>query len=198
MGQLMKNISELGMISIFNIVIIIILLLPGIVFMFRTKHFRKHTSNKVMMILEHAGRLACVLLMIFPFTKKEFGFSSVEYLLAYMFVNGFALVLYVALCVSYVKKPKAVTSAVLAVIPVAVFIVCGVTLEHYLLIFSAVLYGIGHIYRTIADSKNRYSEAKQLEKEREAAQAEEAEKAAQEAAAQQTLPEGTPAPQPEQ
>ncbi len=206
MEQLMEKLSELGTISIFNIIIVAILLLPAVVFMFRTKHFRKHTSNRVMLILELVGRLACVLFMIFPFPEKEFAFPAVEYLLAYMLINGLGIVIYIALCVSFIKKPKVVKGVGLAVIPAVLFIACGITLEHYLLVFAAVVYAIGHIYRTVADAKNRHSEIKKAEKEKKAE--EEAKKAADEAKAlqeaeekkmlQTMVAETLPPPQPEE
>lgn len=151
-------------ITVLNIIIVAVLLLPVIVFMIKTKHFRKRCDNKTMMIIEHIGGIACILLMIFPFTKQEFGFPSVANLLAYIFINGFGLVLYVVLYAVHVKRPKAILNMVLAVIPVALFTVCGITLNHYMLVFAAVLYGIGHIYTSAADSKNMYSEAKKSEK----------------------------------
>ena len=187
MEQLMAKLSQLGTISIFNIIIVAILLLPAVVFVFRTRHFRKHTSNKVMLILEFIGRIACVVLMIFPFPEKEFGFPAVEYLLAYMLINGLGIVIYIALCASFLKKPKAVKGLALAVIPPVLFVACGITLKHYLLVFAAVVYAIGHIYRTLADSKNRHSEAKKAEKEKKAE--EEARKAAEEAKALQEAKE---------
>ena len=52
----------------------------------------------------------------------------------------------------YFKKPVFWKQISLAIIPVCMFLLSGITLLHYLLILLAVIFGIGHIYVT---GKNR-------------------------------------------
>ena len=69
---------------------------------------------------------------------------------------------------------------ILTVVPVMVFILCGLTLDYWLLIFAAVLFGIGHIYVTLANSVNKHKEIKaekKTEKEKELAAAQNTETA---------------------
>ena len=41
----------------------------------------------------------------------------------------------------------------LAIIPICMFLLSGITLRHMLLVVSAVVFGIGHIYITYQNAK---------------------------------------------
>ena len=155
----------MNLINILNIVIVVLMLVPSIIYTIKAKKFKNLCSNKAMKIVEWVGRILCIVLMIYPLGKKEFGFPSAESFIIYIFGNIILVTVYLIVWISYFKKENKLKSIVLTIVPVMVFIVCGLTLEHWLLVFSAVLFGIGHIYVTLANSIKKQAEKKAVQKE---------------------------------
>ena len=125
-----------------------------------------------MKIVEWVGRILCIVLMVYPLGKKEYGFPAAENFIIYIFGNIILIAVYLLVWVSFFKKENKAKAVILTVVPVMVFILCGLTLDYWLLIFAAVLFGIGHIYVTLADSVNKHKEIKaekKAEKEKEMA-----------------------------
>ena len=162
----------MNLINIFNIVIVALMLVPSIISAVKAKKFKSHCNNRAMKIVEWVGRILCIVLMVYPLGKKEYGFPAAENFIIYVFGNIILIAVYLLVWVSYFKKENKAKAVILTAVPVMVFILCGLTLDYWLLIFAAVLFGIGHIYVTLADSVNKHKELKaekKAEKEKELA-----------------------------
>lgn len=169
------------MITVFNGIIVAALLIPSIVMAIKFKKFKNRCTNTAMNICEWLGRLGTMLFMILPFGVGEFGFGHVNEFLIYLFANITLLLVYILVWLSFMKKQTYIKAMIMAVVPAAIFLVCGITLRHFILIFCAVFFFIGHIYVTTSNYRTDRKEkkaAEQLAAEQAAAQ----EKAAEEAA----------------
>ena len=143
--------GELGntsWLSIFGLIIVALILIPNIIYAIAVKGQKNKCKNTFMNILEQVGRYACMLLMIFNVGIAEFGFSNVALFLAYLFGNAVLLVAYWVVWILYFKKPSFGKQIALAVIPTAIFLLCGVTMGHWLLVVFAVVFGVAHVYVT--------------------------------------------------
>ena len=105
-----------------------------------------------MNVIEQIGRYGCMFLMVFNIGMAEFGFGSVYAFLIYLFGNVLLMILYWIIWILYFKKHTYFKQMSLAVIPTCLFLLSGITMQHYLLILFGVIFGMGHIYVT---SKNR-------------------------------------------
>ena len=162
----------MNLINILNIVIIALMLVPSVISTIKTKKFKSHCHNRAMKLVEWIGRILCIVLMIYPLGKKEYGFPAAENFIIYVFGNIILIAVYLLVWVSFFKKENKAKAVILTVVPVMVFILCGITLDYWLLIFAAILFGIGHIYVTLAGSVNKHKEIKaekKAEKEKELA-----------------------------
>lgn len=139
---------EFGWISVFGAVIVILMLIPNIVYALRNPGEKNNCTSKIMNAIEQIGRYACIVLMWLPLLVWKFGFPSVFEMLLYLFGNGFLLVLYWAVYAAFLKRKTGKRALALAVIPACIFLMSGLLLRHWLLVVSAVLFGIGHIYVT--------------------------------------------------
>jgi hypothetical protein len=143
--------GELGntsWLNIFGLIIVALILIPNIIYAIAVKGQKNKCKNMFMNILEQVGRYACMLLMIFNVGIAEFGFSNVALFLAYLFGNAVLLVAYWVVWILYFKKPSFGKQIALAVIPTAIFLLCGVTMGHWLLVVFAVVFGVAHVYVT--------------------------------------------------
>ena len=146
--------GTLGMnwINVFGLILVVLLLIPNIVYAIKYRGQKNKCTNTFMNIIEQIGRYGCMFLMIFNIGLAEFGFSSKWAFLVYMFGNGLLMISYWVIWILYFKNPVYWKQMALAIIPVCLFLLSGITLRHYLLIVFAVIFGIGHIYVTY---KNR-------------------------------------------
>ena len=139
---------EFGWISVFGAVIVILMLIPNIVYALRNPGEKNNCTSKIMNAIEQIGRYACIVLMWLPLLVWKFGFPSVFEMLLYLFGNGLLLVLYWAVYAAFLKRKTGKRALALALIPACIFLMSGLLLRHWLLVVSAVLFGVGHIYVT--------------------------------------------------
>lgn len=102
---------------------------------------------------EQLGRYASMILMILPLGIWEFGFASSEEMIVYFAANIVLLAVYVIVWLLFSKKQDFTKAMILAVISVLVFAVCGILLRHWLLVASAAVFAVGHIYVTAKNFK---------------------------------------------
>ena len=144
-----------GPINLFNLIIVILILIPNIIYaLTRGKNQKNRCTNRFMNILEQLGRYACMVLMIVNIGIDEFGFSSVLGFLIDLFGILVLLLMYWIVWVIYFIKERYWEQIALAVIPTAIFLLSGIVLQYWPLIVAAIVFGIAHIYVT---SKNRCS-----------------------------------------
>lgn len=135
-------------INVWGIAIIVIILIPNIAYAISHKGQKNLCKNKLMNIIEQVGRYACIIFMIFDVGKDGFGFYSPEAFGVYLVGNIMLLIAYLAFWCLYFIAWGYNRAMMLAVIPSAIFLLCGITLQNWLLIASAVIFSVGHIYVT--------------------------------------------------
>lgn len=147
--------GELGWnwLNIFGIIIVLLMLIPNIIYVIRFPGQKNKSENQVMNILEQAGRYASMFLMIFNIGIGEMGFSSLGLFFAYFLGNAILLLAYWIVWILFFIKRSNGKSIALAVIPTGIFLLSGLTLEYILLIISALVFGIAHIYVTYKNFK---------------------------------------------
>lgn len=144
---------EFGWINLSGALIVIVMLIPNIRFAVRNRHTENKCKNAIMNCVEQIGRYSCLTLMWLPLLVWKFNFSSVEEMVLYLFGNGILLFVYIIIWIFHFRKPTIKTALSLAVIPTMIFLICGILLRHWLLFFSAILFGSGHIYVTKKNHK---------------------------------------------
>lgn len=137
---------EFGWINIFGTIIVIILLIPNIIYATKNKTSEDKYKNKFVNIIEQLGRYASLIFTIFPIGIS--GFRNVEYMLVYLIVNCILLLLYLIIWIFYFKSKSLFKSMLLAIIPTIIFFICGITLSHWGLIISSIIFGFAHILIT--------------------------------------------------
>lgn len=138
--------------NIFGLIIVVLLLIPNIIYAIKVKKQQNKCTNKFMNIMEQTGRYGCIFLMVFNIGIAEFGFGSVGAFLVYLLGNTLLMIFYWIIWMLYFNKQTYGKQVLLAVIPVCIFLLSGITMLHYLLIIFGFIFGIGHIYVT---NKNR-------------------------------------------
>ena len=141
----------IGWINLWGLIIVVLMLVPNIIYAIKEKNMENKCTNKLMNILEQIGRYGCMFLMVVNLGLKEFGFPAVEAFLVYLFGNVLLMASYWLIWVLYFREKRNWKQIALAVIPTCIFMLCGVTLRHYLLIVFAIIFGVGHIYVTRAN-----------------------------------------------
>lgn len=148
-------VGELGesWLNLFGLIIVVLIMIPNIIYAIKFRDTKNLCENKIMNILEQIGRYASMFLMIFNIGIAEFGFTSIRAFLMYMFGNIILLLLYWIIWILYFIKQNVWKSIALALIPSFIFLLCGITSRHILLIISAIIFGIGHTYVTYQNVK---------------------------------------------
>lgn len=138
--------------NLFGLILVVFLLIPNIIYAVSEKNRENGCKRKFMNILEKIGCFGCLILMIFNVGLAEFRFLSVGDFIIYLIGNILFIISYWIIWMLYFMKKTFWKQIALMIIPTAVFLLCGITMRHYLLIVFAVVFGIGHGYVTV---KNR-------------------------------------------
>ena len=138
--------------NIWGLIIVALLFIPNIIYAVKQKNRENKCTNKCMNILEQIGRYGSMFLMVFNIGLAEFGFSSAEAFIVYVFGNMLLMISYWFVWLLYFKKKTYWKQIALAIIPAGIFLLSGITMLHYLLVVFAVIFGTGHLYVT---NKNR-------------------------------------------
>lgn len=137
-----------GWINAAGAAIVALMLAPNVVYAFRCPGQTNRCENLWMNGLEQIGRYASMALMVLPLGVWEFGFPSAAGMLLYFLGNGALLLCYWFFWFLYFRKPTKGRALTLAVVPTGIFLLSGLTLGHWLLVLSAVIFGVGHVYVT--------------------------------------------------
>lgn len=147
--------GKLGMnwLNVFGLILVIFLLIPNIIYAVKFRDARNLCKNKAMNVLEQIGRYGSMFLMVFNVGVAEFGFASSEVFVVY-FLGSIALMLaYWIVWIFFFARQSMWNRITLAIIPTLLFLLSGCTLRHILLIITAIIFGIGHIYVTYMNTK---------------------------------------------
>ena len=148
--------GKLGMnwLNFFGLILVILLLIPNVIYACKQRNQQNLCKNACMNILEQIGRYGCMFLMVFNIGIAEMGFGSLEAFILYFVGSIIVLLSYWIIWMLYFHKQTYWKQILLAVLPTALFLLCGITMRHYLLVLFAVVFGMAHIYVT---NKNRVS-----------------------------------------
>lgn len=144
---------EFNWINVFGGIIIVLMLIPNIIFAVKCKEKQTNKAGKAVTIFEQIGRYGCMVLMIIPLFVWEFGFSPIEFMFVYIIGNGLLLIMYYIFWALYFKNKSIVNALALAIIPTLIFIVSAVSVKHWALLVTAVIFGVSHIYITYINNK---------------------------------------------
>lgn len=143
---------EVGWLNIFGLLIVIGIMIPNIIYAIKFKDEKNNCKSRVMNIVEQIGRYASMFLMIFNIGIAEFGIPSIRFFMIYLVGNIVLVAAYWVVWILYFMKRDLKKSMALAIIPTLIFLLNGITMRHYFLLLSAVIFGIGHLYVTYQNS----------------------------------------------
>lgn len=139
---------KFGWINVLGMVIVAIMLIPNLIYAARERHTEIKYHNKILEIIEQAGRYLSIVFLILPIGMSSFGFRTVAHMVVSLMANALLLFLYVILWIFYFRKKTLRTALPLAIIPTLIFLISGITLSHWVLVLSSVVFGFSHIYIT--------------------------------------------------
>lgn len=140
-------------INIFGGIIVALMLIPNIVFALKKNEKQRNKVGKAVTIIEQIGRFCCMALMIIPLFVWEFGFSPLEFMFVYIIGNALLLIMYYIFWALYSKNKSMRNAIALAIIPTLIFVVSAVSVKHWVLLVTAVVFGVSHIYITYINNK---------------------------------------------
>lgn len=144
---------KFGILNLANLVIVVLILVPNVVYALRSPGGENKCTNTAMNVLEQIGRYASMALMVLPLGVWEFGFPSVADLLLWLLGSGVLLLAYWVFWWLYFRKATLRRALALALLPTGIFLLTGLTLGHWVLVCAAVIFGIGHCYVTWQNHK---------------------------------------------
>ena len=144
---------EFSWINGWGAMIVIIMLVPNIIFGIKNPYLENKCENVIMNTIEQVGRYTSMILMIVPVLVEKFDFKSVFEMIFYIVVTSALLLLYLLVWFFYLKSQSTNTSILLALLPTMIFVISGILLRHWLLMIAGILFGIGHIFVTLQNSK---------------------------------------------
>lgn len=145
------NVLGVGWLNFFGVILVILLMIPNLIYLLKGKKRKRNCTNKWMNLLEQIGRYASIVCMVVSIGVTELGFPSVTAFLLYGIGNFLLVIAYWITWFLYFHKPTKRKRIMLAIFPTGVFLLSGVTMQHYLLIVAGILFGIGHLYVTMKD-----------------------------------------------
>lgn len=143
---------EFGTINLINVGIILIMMIPNLIYAGKGPVASKPVRGKIA-VIEQVGRYASLGLMVFPLGVWKFGFFGKFVFIAYLFGNAVLLLAYLTIWLFFFRKETIGRAMALAILPVGIFVLTGVCLEHWLLVLAAVLFAVGHVDITFQSFK---------------------------------------------
>lgn len=136
----------LSWINLFGLFMGICILIPNFAYTIKAPQRENKCTNKGMNLLEQVGRYTSLFLFIFNIGILEYGFPSFHALIFYYISNIMLLLSYWIIWILYFREVNVWKTMALCIIPTTIFLLSGITERKYLLVVSAVIFGIGHIY----------------------------------------------------
>lgn len=143
---------EFNWINYFNIIIVILMLIPNIIYEIKNRKSITNKANIAITVVEELSRYASIAFMILPVFVHEFGFSPLEWMYVYLIGNIIFLLIYFVFWGLYFKKQTKKRAIVLAIAPVMIFVITALSISHWALFVSAVIFGASHLYITIKNN----------------------------------------------
>ncbi|MGN0516872.1 hypothetical protein [Eubacterium sp.] len=144
---------EFNWINIYGGIVVALMMIPNIIFAVKNKEHKPNKSKRIVNIIEQISRYACIIIMILPLFVWEFGFSPLGFMFVYVIGNIILLILYYIFWGLYSKSKTCKNALALAIIPTLIFINSAISVKHWALLVTAVIFGVSHIYITYINNK---------------------------------------------
>jgi len=144
-------------VNFFGLAFFIVMMIPNMIY--AGKHpegFENLWKNRLVEILEQAGRVGCFAFLVLIVPGCGFGFSGKGYFVAYLMVNVILLLAYCSIWCICFNRNSMFRAIALSVIPSVMFLAGGILTSYWPLIMSAVVFAPCHITISI---KNFTAEA---------------------------------------
>lgn len=139
--------------NILGLVIMVIIMIPNIIFATKAKNVKNKKHNKIIEVIEQVGRFGSMVLMVFPVPLLNYGYWFTGAKAVYILLIGLLTISYCLVWALYFQNATMGRALALAILPTSIFLCSGIILSQLLLLFSALLFGIGHITITYIDNK---------------------------------------------
>ena len=141
-------------INIFGLIFIAVIMIPNIVFAFKSKDgFENKWNNKGLELLEQVGRFGCFGFMIINIPGTWFGWWSDEAFALYLIVDVLLVIIYCLIWIICFKKTSMFRALTLSIIPSIIFVFSGIMSRSVLLLISAILFAPSHILISYKNAK---------------------------------------------
>lgn len=138
--------------NIYGLAAVLLILAPNVVYACKFKGQENLCANRCTNIGEQAGRYGSMFFMVFNIGIAEFGFASDEIFAVWLTSISVLTLLYWVFWIFYFKSEKFIISMSLAIIPSIIFILSGFLSRHWLLLAFGIVFSVGHIFVTYANS----------------------------------------------
>lgn len=135
--------------------ILVLMLVPNMIYAFRTRGAESAEQSRVLDVLEQVGRYGCMLLMVVPLGAPggKFAFALPADMVAWGVICTALLLAYLLCWIPYSHRPTRPLALILAVVPGVIFLLRGVFLRHWLLCIFAAIFAASHIMITMRNEK---------------------------------------------
>lgn len=159
--------------SLFGLIFLILFFIPNLIHYRIRPGERIVSQNKVMKVFERITGVCSLVFTVCWFVSRKWGFYSVEEFLWYLLGSAALILVNGVLWLVYFLKTRVPQASAkggatalfvvgkrqvrffiglrmaLAVLPVLLFLLHGITQRYVLLTVSGILFGVGHIYLTL-------------------------------------------------
>jgi len=116
-----------------------------------------YPGKPIVFILDYVLKYACIVLMFIPLGMNKFGFNSVAEMLIYVIGDAIIVLIYDVMFVINIRRDSFKVDNLLLYLSLAIFLLSGFVLKHYVLIIVTLAYGYLHS-RVLKSLINQYDE----------------------------------------
>lgn len=140
--------------NLYGQIFIILILIPNVIYAFKTKQSSNNTIRKSLLILEQIGRYGCMIFMTFNVPYVCFGYILGNIMLIYLIVNGLLITAYYLAWVIQRKEKSKIKALLLSIIPSVIFLFSGVINISIPLILCSIIFALSHVYISYKNATN--------------------------------------------
>ena len=145
------------MINIYGAVVLVLLMIPNIVYLQKTKgnlNEAEHKKISSVEITEQIGRYGCIIFLLVNTGLFEYGFTSDVAVLVWAVITAILMAAYYLFWILLFKKyNEKLCMILLAVIPSVIFIFSGIMMRRMIVVAFGVIFAAAHIYITYNSGK---------------------------------------------
>lgn len=132
--------------NVYGLIFVAVIMIPNIIFAVKCKDgFDNKWKNKVVEILEQAGRFGCFGFMIFNIPGTYYGWWFEDALPIYLVVSSVLVAAYCLIWAICFKKSSIFRAFALSIIPSVLFLFDGIAIGSVFLTIFAVIFAPCHI-----------------------------------------------------